>query len=99
MRKIPEILRLALGEGLSRRTTAAATGMSYHPSAPPGVSRGDRLASKAVSHFSSIVADRQTLLRNRDTRPHNCDKKVAPVTHERGPCYGVDDWSHVKQVL
>jgi len=29
MRKIREILRLALGEGLSRRTTAAATGLPY----------------------------------------------------------------------
>ena len=29
MRKIREILRLALGEGLSRRTTAAATGVPY----------------------------------------------------------------------
>ena len=29
MRKIREILRLALGEGLSRRATGAATGLPY----------------------------------------------------------------------
>ncbi len=29
MRKIREILRLTLGEGLGRRTTAAATGLPY----------------------------------------------------------------------